>query len=355
VTAHLGEDHYLMTTTSGGAGRVWDWIEEWLQAYRPEWQVHATPVTTAYTSINIAGPHSRTLLSRLTDVDLSADAFKFMQVRTGTVAGVAQSILWRIGFTGELSYEIHVPAAYGLHVWEALLEAGKDLGVGAFGIEAQRVLRLESGHLIVGQDTDGLTQAYSAGLDWAIKLDKDDFVGKPELLWQQQKRSGARMVAVQPVDPQVVPTEASQIMGPNGTIAGRITSSRHSPTLNRSIGLAQVDRSLSEPGTVLDVRLPDSSIIQAKVMSETSAVDSEGVRLENDSVPQDLITFAEPVARGPVRLGAATTRVGDWEVGAQPSSAALTIEDQSALAKIEVRSKANGAVADKLQTNFGRT
>src|SRR5699024_9947804 len=106
VTAHLGEDHYLLTTTSGGAGRVWDWIEEWLQAYRPEWQVHATPVTTAYTSINIAGPHSRTLLSRLTDVDLSADAFKFMQVRTGTVAGVAQSILWRIGFTGELSYEI---------------------------------------------------------------------------------------------------------------------------------------------------------------------------------------------------------------------------------------------------------
>lgn len=356
VTAHLAEDHYLMTTTTGGAGRVWDWIEEWLQTFHPEWQVNATPVTTAYTSINIAGPHARTLLSRLTEgVDLSAEAFKFMQVRTGTVAGVDNSILWRIGFTGELSYEIHVPSAYGLHVWEALLEAGKDLGVGPFGIEAQRVLRLETGHLIVGQDTDGLTQAYSAGLDWAIKLDKDDFVGKPELLWQQQKRSGARMVAVQPVDPQVVPTEASQIMGPNGTIAGRITSSRHSPTLNRSIGLAQVDMSLSEPGTVLDVRLPDSSIIQAKVMSETSAVDSEGVRLENDSVPQDLITFAEPVARGPVRLGAATTRVGDWEVGAQPSSAALTIEDQSALAKIEVRSKANGAVADKLQTNFGRT
>lgn len=356
VTAHLAEDHYLMTTTTGGAGRVWDWIEEWLQTFHPEWQVNATPVTTAYTSINIAGPHARTLLSRLTEgVDLSAEAFKFMQVRTGTVAGVDNSILWRIGFTGELSYEIHVPSAYGLHVWEALLQAGKDLGVGPFGIEAQRVLRLETGHLIVGQDTDGLTQAYSAGLDWAIKLDKDDFVGKPELLWQQQKRSGARMVAVQPVDPQVVPTEASQIMGPNGTIAGRITSSRHSPTLNRSIGLAQVDMSLSEPGTVLDVRLPDSSIIQAKVMSETSAVDSEGVRLENDSVPQDLITFAEPVARGPVRLGAATTRVGDWEVGAQPSSAALTIEDQSALAKIEVRSKANGAVADKLQTNFGRT
>lgn len=355
VTAHLGEDHYLLTTTSGGAGRVWDWIEEWLQAYRPEWQVHATPVTTAYTSINIAGPHSRTLLSRLTDVDLSADAFKFMQVRTGTVAGVAQSILWRIGFTGELSYEIHVPAAYGLHVWEALLEAGKDLGVGAFGIEAQRVLRLESGHLIVGQDTDGLTQAYSAGLDWAIKLDKDDFVGKPELLWQQQKQAGARLVPLQPVDPSIVPTEASQIIRDNGEIAGRITSSRHSPTLNRSICLAQVDISLSEPGTMVSVRLPDGATIQAKVMSQMSAVDAEGTRLDNDTVPQSMITFAEPVARGPVALGAATTQVGHWEVSAQPTTAALTLEDQSALAKIEVRSRANGTVADKLQTQFGRT
>ncbi|MDN6149032.1 MAG: 2Fe-2S iron-sulfur cluster-binding protein [Yaniella sp.] len=354
VTAHLGEDHYLLTTTSGGAGRVWDWIEEWLQAYRPEWQVHATPVTTAYTSINVAGPHARTLLSRLTDVDLSSEAFKFMQVRTGTVAGVADTILWRIGFTGELSYEIHVPAAYGLHVWEALLEAGKDLGVGPFGIEAQRVLRLESGQLIIGQDTDGLTQAYSAGLDWAVKLDKDDFVGKPELLWQKNKQSGPRMVALQPVDPTIVPTEASQIMDANGNIAGRITSSRHSPTLNRSICLAQVDISLSEPGTMVDVRLPDASTIQAKVMSGMTAVDPEGTRKDNDTVPQSLITFAEPVARGPMALGAATTRIGDWEVGAQPSTAALTLEDQSALAKIEVRSKANGAIADKLQTHFGR-
>src|SRR5699024_151644 len=295
VTAHLGEDHYLMTTTSGGAGRVWDWIEEWLQAYRPEWQVHATPVTTAYTSINIAGPHSRTLLSRLTDVDLSPEAFKFMQVRTGTVAGAADSILWRIGFTGELSYEIHVPAAYGLHVWEALLEAGKDLGVGPFGIEAQRVLRLETGHLIVGQDTDGLTQAYSAGLDWAVKLDKEDFVGKPELLWQQQSQSGTRLVAVQPHDPNAVPDEASQIIFVNGTIAGRITSSRFSPTLSRSIALAQVDHSLAEPGTVITIRQTDGSTMAARVVEGMAAVDPEGTRLDNDSVPEAQIDTPTPV------------------------------------------------------------
>ena len=356
VTAHLGEDHYLMTTTTSGAGRVWDWIEEWLQTFHPEWQVHATPVSTAYTSINIAGPRSRTLLSRLTEgVDLSADAFKYMEVRTGTVAGVDNTILWRIGFTGELSYEIHVPAAYGLHVWEALLEAGKDLGVGPFGIEAQRVLRLETGHLIVGQDTDGLTQAYSAGLDWAVKLDKDDFVGKPELLWQQQKQDGPRLVSVQPTDPNVVPYEASQVLYPDGTIAGRITSSRFSPTLNRSIGLAQVDHSLSSPGTILDIRQVDGSMVQAKVMPDMTAVDPEGVRLDNDTVPQDTISFAEPVARGPVRLGNATTTVGDWEVSAQPSAAPLTVQDQSAMAKVEIRSSFNGSTAQNLRVNFGRT
>ncbi len=355
VTAHLGEDHYLMTTTTSGAGRVWDWIEEWLQTFHPEWQVHATPVTTAYTSINIAGPHSRTLLSRLTDdVDLSSDAFKYMEVRTGTVAGVKNTILWRIGFTGELSYEIHVPAAYGLHVWETLLEAGKDLGVGPFGIEAQRVLRLETGHLIVGQDTDGLTKAYSAGLDWAVKLDKDDFVGKPELLWQQQNQAGPRLVAVQPVDPNVVPYEASQIIYPDGTIAGRITSSRFSPTLNRSIALAQVDSSLSSPGTLLDVRQVDGSTIQAKVMENTTAVDPEGQRLDNDTVPQETIAFPEPVARGAVQVGNAKTKVGDWEVSAQPSTGPLTVEDQTVLTKIEVRSTFNGSAAKQLQTSFGR-
>ena len=355
VTAHLGEDHYLLTTTSGGAGSVWDWIEEWLQTHHPEWQVNATPVTTAYTSINIAGPKSRTLLSRLVeDVDLSSEAFPFMRVRTGKVAGVDDCVLWRIGFTGELSYEIHVPAAYGLHVWEALLEAGKDLGVGPFGIEAQRVLRLESGHIIVGQDTDGLTQAYSAGLGWAIKLDKDDFIGKPELVWQQQRQAGPRLVAVQPVDPNVVPTEATQILYADGTIAGRITSSRYSPTLNRSICLAQVDLSLSEPGTMLTIRQVDGTLVQAEVMSEMSAVDPEGARLDNDTVPEQLTTFAEPVARGPVRLGAATTIIDHWEVSAQPSSGALTLQDQSALAKLEVRSKANGAIAKKLEAQFGR-
>ncbi|GAA4118398.1 2Fe-2S iron-sulfur cluster-binding protein [Enteractinococcus coprophilus] len=355
VTARLDEDHYLMTTTTGGAGRVWDWIEEWLQTFHPEWQVNATPVSTAYTSINIAGPHARTLLSRLTDVDVSAEAFKYMEVRTGTVAGVENSILWRIGFTGELSYEIHVPAAYGLHVWETLLEVGQDLGVGPFGIEAQRILRLETGHLIVGQDTDGLTQGYSAGLEWAIKLDKDDFVGKPELAWQQQNQTGMRLVAVQPVDTHVVPDEASQILFGNGTIAGRITSARLSPTLGRSICLAQVEQSLAEPGTMVTIRQIDGTMIQGKVMEGLTAVDKEGTRLDNDSQPEARVEVGEPIGRSPVRVGDAKTLLAGWEVSAQPAAGPLTIQDQSVMTKLEVRSSFTGSTAEKLHASFGRT
>src|SRR5215467_2835086 len=136
--------------------------------------------------MNVAGPACRDLLQRVTEgVDLANGAFGYVEVRTGRVAGVDGCVLWRIGFTGELSYELHVPAGYGLHVWEALLEHGADLGIGAFGVEAQRILRLEKGHFIVGQDTDGLTKAASAGLAGLVKLAKPDFAGKPELAWSR--------------------------------------------------------------------------------------------------------------------------------------------------------------------------
>jgi sarcosine oxidase, subunit alpha len=279
VTGRLGDEHYLMSTTSSGAATVWEWVENWLQTEHPDWQVHVTPVTTAYASINVAGPKSRELIGRVTEgVDLANDAFPYMHVRTGTIAGVGDSVLWRIGFTGELSYEIHVPAGYGLHVWETLLAAGADLGVAPFGVEAQRILRLEKGHFIVGQDTDGLTRAFSAGLDWAIKLDKDDFAGKPELAWQHAQGIATELVGLQPVDSSVVPEEASLIVD-GDTIAGRITSSRMSPTLRRSICLAQVEARLAEPGTVVTVRLPSGRLIQARVTPQHAHVDPDGGRM----------------------------------------------------------------------------
>jgi sarcosine oxidase, subunit alpha len=279
VTGRLGAEHYLMSTTSSGAATVWEWVENWLQTEHPGWQVHVTPVTTAYASINVAGPKARRLIERVTDgVDLSNEAFPYMHVRTGSVAGVSSSVLWRIGFTGELSYELHVPAAYGLHVWETLLAEGADLGAAAFGVEAQRILRLEKGHLIVGQDTDGLTRGFSAGLDWAIKLDKDDFAGKQELAWQLEGGIAQRLVGLQPIDGSIVPEEASLIID-GSQIAGRITSSRMSPTLRRSICLAQIDAHLAEPDTVVRVRLPGGRLIEARVMPQLAHVDPEGGRM----------------------------------------------------------------------------
>ena len=279
VTGRLGPERYLLTCTSSGAGAVEDWIALWLQTEHPEWDVRVLPVTEAYASINVAGPRSRELVRRLVDdIDLEADAFSYMQVRTGRVAGVEDCIVWRIGFTGELSYELHVPAGYGQHVWDTLLDVGVDLGVGPFGVEAQRILRLEKGHLVVGQDTDGLTQGYSAGLDWAIKLDKIDFLGQPELRWQHERGDHRRLVGLQPVDGAVLPPESSQILE-GGAIAGRITSSRMSPTLGRSICLGFVAAHLAVPGTVVTVRLPDGRSIPATVMPQLAHLDPEGERL----------------------------------------------------------------------------
>jgi len=298
VTGRLGPEHYLMSTTSSGAAAIWEWAENWKQTAHLDWQVAITPVTTAYASINVAGPASRELMRRLAEgVDLDPEAFPYMNVRSGRIAGVDDCVLWRIGFTGELSYELHIPAGYGLHVWEALLASGKDLGVAPFGVEAQRILRLEQGHFIVGQDTDGLTRGFSAGLGSLVKLDKTDFLGQPELAWQQAAGNeaagdraagdrtagdgaagdGPRLVGLQPVDGSVVPEEASLVM--EGTqIAGRITSSRMSPTLGRSVCLAQVLSRLAEPGTLVTVRLPSGQEIKARVTPQLAHHDPEGTR-----------------------------------------------------------------------------
>lgn len=280
VTGRLGEDHYLMTTTSSGAGAVWEMLEDYLQTYRPEWDVHVTAVTGGLTSINVAGPKSRELLLRLVDgVDLSPEAFPYFNVRRGTVAGVENCIIWRIGFTGELSYEVHVPSGHALHVWEALLANGEDLGIKPFGVESQRILRLEKGHYIVGQDTDGLTKAPSAGLGGLVKLDKPDTLGLPELKAAYERTDLPVLVAIQPDDPQLVPTEADQIVdGDSNRILGRITSSRMSPTLGRSVCLGQVDPSLAAAGTSVTILLVDGRRTTGTVQEHHAHVDPEGVR-----------------------------------------------------------------------------
>ncbi len=279
VAARLGDDHFYMTTTSSGAGRVWNWLDEWLQTAHPSWDVRMTAITDGYAAMNVAGPRSRTLLERVVEgIDLSSEAFGYMNVRRGMVAGVSDCILLRIGFTGELSFEVHVPAGFGLHVWSALLEAGADLGIAPFGVEAQRIMRLEKGHLIVGQDTDGLTKAHAAALGWAVKLDKPDFAGRPELAWEAASGPTRMLVAVQTADPQLVPTEASQIVS-GDAIVGRITSSRMSPTLGRSVCLAMVEAALASPGTPLMIELGGGERAVARVLEHLAHYDPDGERL----------------------------------------------------------------------------
>jgi sarcosine oxidase subunit alpha len=238
-------------------------------------------MTSAYASINVAGPRSRELVRRLVDgIDLDPEAFGYLQVRVGRVAGVDDCVLWRIGFIGELSYEIQVPSGYGLHVWEQLLRRGEGLGVVPFGIEAQRILRLEKGHLIVGQDTDGMTRGGAACLGGLVRLDKADFAGRPELAWESES-AHPRLVGLWPVDEAIVPAEGCQIIDGHGAIRGRITSSRMSPTLGRAICLAQVDAANTEPGTEVRVRLADGSTAKAVVTEHLAAVDPEGSRLRD--------------------------------------------------------------------------
>jgi sarcosine oxidase, subunit alpha len=279
VTARLSADEYFMTTTSSGAAGIGEWIESWLQGSSMEGRVHVTPATDAFASINVAGPRSRELLSRLTEnVDLDPAVFPYMGARKGSVAGVDGCLLLRLGFTGELSYELHIPAGYGLYVWETLLERGRDLGIAPFGIEAQRIMRLEKGHVIVGQDTDGLMQAFSLGLGKFVKLAKPDFAGKPELKWQSERSDYSRLVGLWPADPALVPPEASLIVK-GDRIMGRITSSRMSPTLHRSICIALVSQELSRAGTSVIVRLPDGRHVSAAVTERRVHFDPKGARL----------------------------------------------------------------------------
>ncbi len=258
VTARLDDDFYYMTATSSGASGIFENMEWNLQSGW-SYDVHLLNVTDLRAAMNLAGPRSRDVLAKIIQgVDLSNAAFPYMSVRQATIAGIPVLLL-RIGFTGELSYEIHTPSGYGLHIWEALLKAGEEFGITPFGVEAQRILRLEKGHIIVSQDTDGLTNPFEAGMEWAVKLDKQDFTGKASLLMANQKGVTKKLVGFEMPD-GTIPEEANQIVRPgNGPIGleiiGRITSVRRSPTLKKVIGLCWLPTEMSEPGQEFTIRV----------------------------------------------------------------------------------------------------
>jgi sarcosine oxidase subunit alpha len=274
VVACLAENHYFLTTTSGGAGSVYEWLTWWATAWGLK--VHITGQTASYAAVNLAGPHARDLLSRLTDVDVSNEAFPYMHMRQGTVAGVPVRMM-RIGFVGELGYEIHVPAEYGVHLWNMLMESGAEFGIMPFGVEAQRVLRLDKGHIIVGQDTDALSDPYGAGMGWAVKLDKPDFVGKPSLVRKSQKALSERLVGFEMDDSSVLPLEGEQFVE-SGQLVGRVTSARYSPTLAKSIGLGWVNSDCTATGSKITLQT-NGHLAQATVV-DMPFYDPEAMKLK---------------------------------------------------------------------------
>ena len=281
VTGRLSNQHYFMSTTSGGSDRVFRWIQDWLQTGNTGWRVKVTNLTDAYASMNVAGPRSREVLAAIIDdVDLAGESFPYMHVRQASIAGVGGCFMWRIGFTGELSYELHVPAGYGMHVWDAVMRAGGRFGIRPFGVEAQRTMRIEKGHGVVGQDTDAVTGPFGAGMGWAVKLEKSDFAGRPELAWQNAHPDevARRLVGLKLADSSIVPDESCQLLH-QGRLVGRITSCRWSPTLERAVALALVAVDCAEANSWLEVRLTDGRTVPAAVTEQLAQVDPEGARL----------------------------------------------------------------------------
>jgi sarcosine oxidase subunit alpha len=263
VIARLAADRFYVTATSGGAGAFYREMLRWVAIWKLD--VTLSNTTSHLAALNLAGPHSREALAPLTDLDLSPEALPYLGVRESEVAGV-RALVMRVGFVGELGYEVHVPAWEGDHVWRALFESGAPWGIRPFGVEAQRLLRLEKGHLIVGHDTDALTHPYEAGLGWAIGKNKRFFVGQRSLQIYAGRETRRVLVGVRWPDGHRGPLpEECHLIIEEGRIAGRITSIAPRSTLGYPLGMAFVEPGMTEPGTKVEVRLGDGSISVAEV------------------------------------------------------------------------------------------
>ncbi|MCP4327616.1 MAG: sarcosine oxidase subunit alpha family protein [Alphaproteobacteria bacterium] len=282
VTTRLGDNHFHMTTTTGGAARVLSWLEEWLQTEWPEMRVYCTSVTEQWAVATISGPNSRALLAELTDLDLVAEAFPFMAVQDGTVAGVPARI-YRISFTGDLSYEINVPARYGLGLWQALMAGGQKYGICPYGTETMHVLRAEKGFIIVGQDSDGTVTPYDLGMDWIVSKTKPDFFGKRSLSRPDTAREGRKqLVGLLTENPDFVLPEGAHLVDevlpqpPMKTI-GHVTSSYDTPNVGRSIALALVENGRARMGETLHAPLLGGRV-EAVTVADPVFFDKEGER-----------------------------------------------------------------------------
>jgi sarcosine oxidase, subunit alpha len=282
VVARLAEDRFHVTTTTGGAPRVLALMEDYLQTEWSALDVWLTSTTEQWAVIAVQGPAARAVLAGLIDIDISAQAMPHMSVADGRIGGVPMR-LFRVSFTGELGFEVNVPADFGTTVWEAIWDAGRGHGMTPYGTEAMHVMRAEKGYIIVGQDTDGTVTPDDAGLAWAIGKAKPDFVGMRSL---QRPAMGApdrrQLVGLRPKDPQLVLAEGAQVLAeprvaPPTRPLGHVTSSYHSAVLGRSIALGLVCGGRARLGQTLYV--PMASAEAAVEVTSPVFYDPEGKRL----------------------------------------------------------------------------
>ncbi|MGB1390890.1 MAG: glycine cleavage T C-terminal barrel domain-containing protein, partial [Paracoccaceae bacterium] len=271
VVARIDEDTFLCHTTTGGADRIHAHMEEWLQTEWWDWQVYVANVTEQYAQIGVVGPKARAVLETLGGMDLSAEALPFMAWADGKI-GAFDARAYRISFSGELSYEIAVPASQGQAFWDALLEAGKAEGIMPYGTEALHIMRAEKGFIMIGDETDGTVIPQDLGLNWAISKKKDDYLGK-----RAQERVHMtdpdrwKLVGLETVDGSVLPDGAYAVaegMNANGqrNMQGRVTSTYHSPTLDKGIAMGLVKHGPDRMGEVLEFPGTDGTVFKARIV-----------------------------------------------------------------------------------------
>ena len=284
VTTRLGEHHFHMTTTTGGAAGVLNHLEEWLQTEWPDCKAYCTSVTEQWAVASLSGPRSRDVLTALCDAphEVARESFPFMSMREMRVAGIPARV-FRVSFTGELAFEINVPARFGAELWRELMRAGEAHGICAYGTEAMHVLRAEKGFIIAGQDTDGSVTPLDLGMGRMISKSKKDFVGKRSLARSDTARAGRKqLVGLLSEDPSRVLPEGSHVVEKWSRrrplkMLGHVSSSYFSPSLGRSIALALVADGFRRKGETLEIAFPRGGHHRAQVVG-TVFLDADGAR-----------------------------------------------------------------------------
>ncbi len=282
VTTRLGENHYIMTTTTGGAANVLGKLEDYLQTEWPELDVYLTSVTDHFATASICGPNSKKILNKIIpDLDLSDDNFPHMSFKEVLIDKIKCRVM-RISFTGELSYEINAPASYGEAIWQKCIEAGKEFNITPYGTETMHLLRAEKGFIIVGQDTDGTMTPIDLQMDWIVSKKKYDFIGKRSLYRSDtMKENRKQLVGLLTEDPNIVLEEGAQIVSELNQkpveMLGHVTSSYFSPNLNKSIALAVVKDGKNMRGKKLFIPMENKNI--SVTVSNTIFFDEENKRI----------------------------------------------------------------------------